>query len=183
MRCRLPLIAASAVAAVSLLAAGCGGAGSSGVASVRSSTTTATTTAQTGAVAYAHCMRSDGVLNFPDPDSSGEFAGIQVKRVGPEVSLARLHAATRACQHLVPNGIVPLAGLAITAAHQADYLRAAACMRSHGFPGFPDPAFHNGVGLTMPSSINQNSPQFQSAAMSCRRLIPRGLPWAGPSGT
>src|SRR5262249_47413490 len=31
----------------------------------------------------------------------------------------------------------------ITPADQADYLQAAACMRSHGVPDFPDPTFEN----------------------------------------
>jgi hypothetical protein len=57
-------------------------------------------------------------------------------------------------------------------------------MRSHGFPEFPDPAFHNGgVGVTMPSSINQNSAQFKSAATTCAKLIPRGLPNVRPGGS
>jgi len=68
MHFRRPLIFVSilAFAAFSLLAAGCGGGGGSpGVANVASSTTTTTATTQTGLVAFAACMRSHGVPNFP----------------------------------------------------------------------------------------------------------------------
>lgn len=59
MRCRCPTILTAVIgaAAVSLFAAGCGGS---------SPTTAATTTAatQNGALAYARCMRSHGVLRM-----------------------------------------------------------------------------------------------------------------------
>ena len=85
--------------------------------------------------------------------------------------------------NLLPNG-VPLAVPTITPAEQADYLRAAACLRSHGFPGFPDPAFHhNAVSVNIPSSINQHSAQFESAATTCAKLIPSGLPNIRPGGS
>ncbi len=131
-------------------------------------------------------MRSHGELNFPDPTSSGVFDGSKLKQLGARGqlrSVSQLRAAQRECNHLLPNG-VPLAVQTITPAEQADYLRAAACMRSHGFPGFPDPAFHNGgVSVNIRSTINQNSAQFRSAASTCARLIPRGLPNVRPVGS
>jgi hypothetical protein len=187
MRCRRPSILASvvAVAGFSLLVAGCGGS-SPRVASVTSSTTAATTT-QYGAVAFSRCMRSHGELNFPDPNSSGVFDGSTLKQLGASGrlrSVSQLRAAQSECNHLLPNG-VPLAGqTTITVAEQADYLRAAACLRSHGFPGFPDPAFHGRVvSVNIPSTINQNSAQFTSAATTCAKLIPRGLPNVRPDGS
>ena len=187
MRCRRPSLLASvvAVAAFSLLVAGCGG-GSPRVASVTSSTTAATVAAQYGPVAFSRCMRSHGELNFPDPNSSGVFDGPKLKQLGASGqlrSVSQLRAAQSECNHLLPNG-VPLAVQTITLAEQADYLRAAACVRSHGFPGFPDPAFHHGgVSVNVPSSINQNSAQFRSAATTCAKLIPRGLPNVRPAGS
>ena len=180
VRCRRPSILAcvAAVAALSLIAAGCGG-GAPRVASVTSSTTAATVTAQYGPVAFSRCMRSHGELNFPDPNSSGVFDGSKLKQLGAGGqlrSVTQLRAAQTECNHLLPNG-VPLAVPTITPGEQADYLRAAACLRSHGFPGFPDPAFHhNVVSVNIPSSINQHSAQFESAATTCAKLIPRGLP-------
>ena len=142
MRCRRPSILACvvAVAALSLIAAGCGG-GSPRVASVTTSTTAATVTAQYGPVAFSRCMRSHGELNFPDPTSSGVFDGSKLKQLGASGqlrSVTQLRAAQSECNHLLPNG-VPLAVQTITPAEQADYLRAAACLRSRGGTRFPRP--------------------------------------------
>ena len=64
MHCPRPGIPTSvvAVAAASLLTASCGG----------GSTTTAASTARTGALAFAHCMRSHGVPSFPIPTAAGK---------------------------------------------------------------------------------------------------------------
>src|SRR5439155_22013898 len=72
----------------------------------------------------------------------------------------------------------------VTPAERIYYLTAAACMRSHGFPDFPDPTFqNNSVEANVPSSINQDSLRFKSAATTCTRLIPAGLPYSHPSGS
>jgi hypothetical protein len=66
----------------------------------------------------------------------------------------------------------------ITAADQADYLKAAACMRSHGVPDFPDPTFEdNTVTFNIPSNVDPNSSQAKSAEAICVKLIPPGLPY------
>src|SRR6516225_6314114 len=135
-----------AIAAFSSLAAGCGGGRSPGVARVASSTA-ATTAPPTGPVAFSVCMRSHGVTGFPDPDGSGEFHGDTLKNVRVAGSLLR--AAQARCDHLLP----------------------------HGFPDFPDPTFEgNNVTPNIPSNIDENSPQFKSAAATCQKLIPPGLP-------
>lgn len=182
-RCRQPLTLTSiaAVAALSLLATGCGSGGSAGVASVASSTTTATPTLS-GPLAYTHCMRVHGVPSFPEPDSSG---GIPKSHViaAREANPSRFDAANNACSHLVPNGLGP-PPTQITAADQADYLKAAACMRRHGFPNFPDPTFpNNSVRFNVPSTINKNSPLAVRAVTKCRKLIPGGLPYSGTDGS
>lgn len=180
MRSRRPLIFASAVVVVvfSLLGAGCGG-GSPAVANIASSTSAATTT-QSGPVAFARCMRSHGVPTFPDPNASGEFDGTQLKRPGVNATVVR--TAQSSCNYLLPNGIPVAPPYTITRADQIDYLKGAACMRRHGFPDFPDPTFQNNdVQLNIPSSINQNAPQFKRAAATCQKLIPRGLPYSGSS--
>lgn len=126
-------------------------------------------------------MRSHGVTGFPDPDSSGEIPKPQVvdaARSNP----SRFDSASRACSPLNPNGGRPQQ--TITSADRSDYLEAAACMRRHGFPGFPDPTFqNNNVVLHIPSSIDSHSPRFKRAAATCTRLIPAGLPYNGSSGS
>jgi hypothetical protein len=191
MRCRPPLILASvvALAACSLLAAGCGGGGSPGVASVASSTSAATatqsgaTTTQTGTIAsafaFARCMRSHGIPGWPDPNSRGFFDKSKLRPLG--LSVSRVRALEEGpCNIPLPS---PQA-YTITPADRADYLRAASCMRSHGFADFPDPTFpNNSVRLTIPSSIDTNSARFKSAATTCTKLIRPGLPYTRPRGS
>ena len=70
----------------------------------------------------------------------------------------------------------------ITPADQADYLKAAACMRSHGVPDFPDPTFENNtVTFNIPPNIDPNSSQAKSAVATCAKLIPPGLPYSNRS--
>ena len=67
----------------------------------------------------------------------------------------------------------------ITPADQADYLKGARCMRSHGVADFPDPTFeNNSVRFNIPSSIDTNSSHFKSAAATCSKAIPPGLPYS-----
>ena len=67
----------------------------------------------------------------------------------------------------------------ITPADQADYRKAAGCMRSHGVPDFPDPTFENNtVTFTIPPNIDPNSPHAKSAEAICVKLIPPGLPYS-----
>ncbi|MDP9258500.1 MAG: hypothetical protein M3Q31_18405 [Actinomycetota bacterium] len=196
MRCRPPLIPASvvAVAAFSLLAAGCGGGGSPGVASVASSTsavtTAAATTTQNGttttqngtiasAFAFARCMRSHGIPGWPDPNSHGFFDKSKLRPLG--LNVARVRALEDGpCNIPLPSP----QKYTITPADRADYLKAASCMRSHGFADFPDPTFpDNNVTLHIPASINTNSSKFKSAATTCTKLIRPGLPYTRPRGS
>lgn len=175
---RAPLILVSIVAC-SLVAAGCGGSGgSAGVATV----TSTTTAAQHGLTGFSRCMRSHGVSGFPDPTSGGDIQKRQV--VAARASdPSRFDSASKACENLLPDGSLGPPPVRITAADQVDYLKAAACMRTHGFPNFPDPTFaNNEARVEVPPSINQDSSRFKSAATTCTKLIPAGLPYSKPSG-
>jgi len=132
------LVSVAAVAALSLLAAGCGGGGSPSVASVASSTTTAAAT-EGPPVAFARCMRSNGVPNYPD-----------VGKPRPEqlgVSQSRFRTAVGACSHLLPHGGV--SQTPPTRTQLADALSFAKCMRSHGVSRFPDPTPQAGLTVEM----------------------------------
>ena len=184
LHCHRPLIPALvvAVAACALLAAGCGGGGSPGVAgeapSTTVSTTAATTPTQNGALAFARCLRSHGLPKWPDPTNSGVFDKSKLQQTGYGVAQVRA-VEDGPCKHLLPASP---AAQKITAADRTDYLKAAACMRSHGFPGFPDPTFQNGnVQTGIPSSIDQDYSPFRSAATICTKLIPAGLPYSSSS--
>src|SRR5690348_10465385 len=83
--------------AVALLAAGCGGSKSPGVANVAATTTT---TSATGAVAFAACMRSHGVPNWPSPGPDGAFDKAKLVALGlPKAQMIRLQ---QPCLHLLP---------------------------------------------------------------------------------
>jgi hypothetical protein len=127
-----------------------------------------------------NCMRSHGVPNMPEPVVDGHHVHITLTPgLGP--NSPRFIAAYKACQHLLPNDGVPSAG-PITPADQADYLRAVTCMRSHGFPNFPDPVFQGHTvtfGPTTPP-IDTSSSKYKSALAICERLIPAGLPYGSP---
>jgi hypothetical protein len=172
-------------------AAGCGD-GSSGRALTSLGTTTTTgpsagpSASRAGvfnrALAYAQCMRTHGEPSFPDPVREGGSvhetitAGSDVDPNSPRFTTAR-----NACKHLLPNNGVPVPsqGQTITPAEQADYLKAAACMRSHGISDFPDPTFQNNtVAFNSSSPIDTSSPQYERALTTCRKLIPAGLPYS-----
>ena len=69
--------------------------------------------------------------------------------------------------------------IGMTTQDQADYLKAAACMRSHGIVGFPDAVFSGGqVDFPIPQAMNTKSTQFGRAREICEMLIPAGLPYS-----
>jgi hypothetical protein len=130
-------------------------------------------------------MRSHGVPDFPDPAGNGGIPKAAVIRAFRAVSNVQAQAASNECAHVLPAGgsLSGQATEAVPAQDRQDYLKAAACMRSHGITNFPDPIFSGGnVGFPIPSSVNSNSAQFNQARQSCQKLIPAGLPYSGPAG-
>jgi hypothetical protein len=109
------------------------------------------------------------------------FDKTTLRRTGYSVAQVRA-VEDGPCNHLL--GGVSHQRPTITAADRVDYLKAAACMRTHGFPGFPDPTFpDNGVQVAIPPSIDQDSSRFTNAATICTKLIPAGLPYTRPRGS
>jgi hypothetical protein len=87
-------------------------------------------------------------------------------------SVASLGSTTTATD-AQSDGSSPTSG-----ASKADSVqRYSSCMRSHGVPKFPDPqASSGGMSLTIGpgSGVDPNSPQFQAADKTCRKLMPGG---------
>jgi hypothetical protein len=170
-----------------MLAAGCGG-GSPGraVAGSAAGQSVSETSVFTRAVAFAQCMRTRGEPNYPDPIREGGSVHETITPgSGVDPNSPQFTGARSACEHLLPNNGVPASSPAqtIAAAERADYLKAAACMRSHGVPAFPDPTFQdNTVTFRSSSPIDTTSPQYVSALTMCRKLIPAGLPYGSSSG-
>jgi hypothetical protein len=160
------------IAAV-LLVAACGGASSTsstGSAASAGSSRAGGSTDYQQKVAFAQCMRSHGVPNFPDPASNGVF----VNKGNFSLDSPQAKAASKVCAHLLPNGGVPTQAQQQHATSQM--LQLAHCMRSHGVPNFPDPknaGGHSGLSLRG-SGINPQAPQFQAAQRACQSLGPGG---------
>ncbi len=131
------------------------------------------------ALAFARCMRSHGVANFPDP--TGGRLSLQVQKTpnstsvnGVEVNGPVFQSAMQACRSYLPNGGHPSAAQTAKAKSQA--LAMSRCMRSHGVPNFPDPQFQSGpgggVGIRLGGAgINPNSPAFQAAQKACASIF------------
>jgi hypothetical protein len=131
------------------------------------------------ALAFAKCMRSHGVSNFPDP-TGGELR-LQVQQTpnstsvnGVEVNGPAFQNAMQACRSYLPNGGHPSA--AQTAKTKAQALAMSRCMRSHGVPNFPDPQFQTGAGGGLGiriggPGIDPNSPAFKAAQQACGKIF------------
>jgi hypothetical protein len=120
-------------------------------------------------VAYAQCMRSHGVPDFPDPNSQGKLI---VAAPNLHVSPQQAQSADQACRHLLPNGGNETAAQKRNDLSQS--LKFAACMRAHGEPKFSDPVMVNGNVMQhlAGDGIDMSSPQYKSAWQACQSLIP-----------
>jgi hypothetical protein len=185
-----------------LLVAGCsGGSPNPGVARLSSGTSNAgTSNAATGAgaaspgaaspgagspeaaaLAFAGCMRANGVPHFPDPRAGGGFL---FHTGGVDPSSPAFKAAQTKCKRFLPPG--PGSGPPPSAKTLAHYLTVARCMRSHGVPEFPDPGTTapsnpraalgggggvisdiEGVIFVFPGRIDHQAPAFTRAAAAC----------------
>jgi hypothetical protein len=172
---------------LALFATACGSASAPRVASIGTTTTPPKVAVASGsgpltpgaaandAEKFAACMRSHGVPNFPAPNIGAGHISIAVN---PGLANSpHFKSAQAACQHLIPGKPGPAQ---ISAQDQADYLKAAACMRSHGIAGFPDPVFPGpgDVAVRLPTGMDDNSPRFEAARAICEKLIPQGLPYS-----
>jgi hypothetical protein len=177
-------------AGIVLLVAACGGGSSAG--SVGSSSTGAPSStsgsSSTGGssnaggstqaqqdLAFAQCIRSDGVPDFPDPGSNGQFPTISAQlEDSPHFA-----AGFNACKHLLPAG-------GVSKAQQAapGLLKFAQCMHAHGVPSYPEPNPNtNPYGVLAPNTsidnlkvagVNPSSPVVSAAVQACERANPVG---------
>jgi len=181
------------LAGIGLLAAACdgttgpgvaGGGGTTTVAPSGSSTTTAAPSGSsepgvaeeatlTEQLKFAHCMRSNGVPDFPDPSATGGLLNA-ISAAGINTKSPTYQAALQACKQYNPGANLTPAQSAADNAKGVEY---AQCMRSDGVPNFPDPI----VGPTGGQAINlrglgidQNSPTYQAANRACQSIIPSG---------
>jgi hypothetical protein len=176
-------LAFAALTSLALVAAGCGGGSPSDhVAQLGSTGAPASSTgasspgsgsqaAIANAVKFANCMRSHGVTNYPDPNSSGHPQSLN--QINP--NSATFLTAYTACRSYASNGAgVPPEP---SPAELRSALAFARCVRKHGYPQFPDPlttvslqaTFTLGPGKYFPvnSSYKATAPAFMHAAKAC----------------
>jgi hypothetical protein len=182
---------------IGVLVAGCGGSsGSVSTATAAGASTPASTAAagatSTGstvpddvasaALAFARCMRANGVPNFSDPLPG---LGLLFSPNGVNPNAPAVKAAHAKCQNLLPGGGPPGPGSTThpSAETVAKLVNIADCMRHHGVPDFPDPRtsvplnpFPSGQGvitdydgaiLLFPSTLDMHSPAYERATAAC----------------
>jgi hypothetical protein len=173
MNCKLwPL---AALAMVALIGAGC----SSGSAENGSTSTgSKTATNREKAVRFAECMRDNGVVEFPDPNASGELTIDEIANGSSlDTSTAAFTKAIDACRDLEPAGFM---GQKRSAQQQRNGLEFAQCMRDNGVKDFPDPTQDGPLIDTsrIPSAAGRGArsiPGFQATVEKCRDALAGAL--------
>lgn len=127
-------------------------------------------------LAYARCMRTHGVPNFPDPRATG---GLVVPNDINTDSPA-FKRAQQACGHLAQSPSTA----ASSESRKLQLLALAKCMRAHGVSAFPDPSSSppppssgnaiggNGWYLSLGTAQERQSPAYRRAAAACHLTIP-----------
>jgi hypothetical protein len=115
---------------------------------------------------FSVCMRSHGLPNFPDPSANG---GI---KIGPNSGInpqsPALQSAQQTCKKLLPDGGPQQP---FSESQRLSIIATSKCMRTHGVPDYPDPtlsATRPRVILSLPATINPQSPAFLTAAKACK---------------
>ena len=172
------LLIAPAVIGLSLAAAACGGgAPNAGVAALG---TTTTTVEPAGAsvsgrpsssgdpLKYSRCMRSHGVLEFPDPGASD--SAIRAFKTSGAFSSPTFMAASRACAKYNGGHLPTTPTTRVVSPQEMNKLLSVSrCMRSHGVPDFPDPNPVTGE-MGRPVGISAGSPTVLAALRACSPL-------------
>ena len=147
------------------LAAGCALA----VVACGSSSKPRNTTGSSGsaqAVAYADCMRSHGVQNFPDASSGG---GFEIPST-INTQFPTYISAHRACANFQPGPIVPRTP---SERQERQLVASARCMRKYGV-SVADPTFQGPyITLGVPDGTTMQSPAFRRAEKACDYPIPK----------
>jgi hypothetical protein len=184
----LPAAATIGTVGLVLLAAACSGSSAHGGSSGAGASSTSAS-----AVAYSACVRAHGVPSFPDPDSSGTVPKGDAQYFG--VSTSQFQAAQHACQHLLPTGgslqqreeqcfenSGPCPPALLQQMLTADR-KLAQCMRSRGWPNFPDPTPQSdgpvfNITAAGISDATSHTQRFETTLDVCERLAGGNAPYA-----
>jgi hypothetical protein len=123
------------------------------------------------AVAYSKCMRTNGVKNFPDPDSNGEIRLHAEPGNGMSADDPRFQAADKACKYLMPGP-----GQEDRDKIKSANLKYSKCMRANGIKSFPDPKADGTLQVQneMGGELDPTNPKYQAAEKACKKYMPEG---------
>lgn len=159
------------------LCAACSSSPSSGVASLGHTTTSVaggpagnsgpppSPKLQAAQLSYAKCMRSHGLVNFPDPYFGGGYPNGYMHRI--DAASPQYRRAVGACRPFAAAADMLPWSKAQMAAHEVVMLRIAECMRAHGISWFPDPNRQGGFEVSSGSSGDTDTTQYMAAAKRC----------------
>jgi hypothetical protein len=160
-----PLAGLALIAVVPMISA----CGSKAPAATGTGSTGNTETNLEQAVKFSQCMRSNGVIDFPDPNATGQFTIDAIANgSGVDTSSPAFEQAISACQVLEPPGFT---GGTRSAQQQEAGLKFAQCIRENGVPDFPDPTPDGPLIDTnrIPSAATSGGMSILNAAMQkCR---------------
>jgi hypothetical protein len=120
-------------------------------------------------LAYASCMRKNGV-DMPDPQFSG---GRVTQKMNAPSNPDKMRTAEKACSKYRAQLKAPDMSDAEKEEFKKGALANARCMREHGIDNFPDPTFdeNGGARVRIAKSMNPESAKFQAALKACEKLM------------
>ena len=138
-------------------------------------------TPQDAALAFARCMRENGI-DMPDPKvTTATDGGVSIdQQGGTPVSKDKMEAATKVCQHFMAAAAAGGPSGHISAEDLDKLLQFAKCMREHGID-MPDPNGDGGIVFKVDNSGSNtvdkgigspDDPKFQAAQTACQEFLP-----------
>jgi hypothetical protein len=195
---RLPLLALGLVATLTACSSAAGGPGVATLndpgASASPAASSAPTDPQEAMLAYAACMREQGI-DMPDPqvvesEGGGGAGGFSVQidkdevGDGRNVDKGKFRSADSTCKHHLANVVGDETNGGMSPEDEEKLLQFARCMREHGID-MPDPQPGGGMILNEDDGdsgpkIDPNDEDFQAAQEACSEFLPGKVNGAGP---
>jgi hypothetical protein len=159
------LTTVAAAIVVAAVIAACGSSSPSSSGSAGQPTHAQLQQAQQDLVRFARCMRSHGVPNLADPTSPRAFKA----SMAGDQNVPAFQSAEGICRRLLPGGGPQSQSPARSHAQFVAALAFARCVRSHGFPRFPDPTSTGELTHEMLANagIDIHQPAAVQAADAC----------------
>lgn len=125
-------------------------------------------------LAFAQCLRRNGVTNFPDPQPNG---AVMLYPGQVDVTGTTYKKAEAACKEYAPTGTrmdpppnaAPGPGGQQPPQGQPDVTKYVQCMRQNGEPNFPSPDAQGQF-----SGVDITTPAFKAAQKACAKFLPVG---------